>query len=393
MARQWRAEGHRVSVLTCFPNHPTGVVPQPYRRRRYLKEEVDGLEVHRVWTYATPNRGFIRKILSHLLFSVMAVLQGMPKLERPDVVVCSSPTLFSAFSAWLISRLFGSPFVMEVRDLWPAAIVELGVLKEGSPAVRALESLEMFLYRQAAKVVVVTHSFREVLVGRGVPPEKLTVITNGVDPERYRPGPRANDFRSQVGLGDAFVVLYAGAHGMSHALHVILGVAREMAVTAPDCRFVFVGDGAEKDRLVRQVEEWGLENVLFLPSQPAERMPAVYTSADVCLVPLRKVFLFSYFIPSKMFEILACARPIVASLDGEAAAILRDSGGAIVVPPEDGVGIAAAIEQLRADSKLADEMGRRGREYVLKHFDRRELAGRYLTLLMAAASQGGGRPS
>ena len=379
----WKAAGHDVSVVTCFPNHPTGVVPESYRGRRYMREVVDGVTVHRVWTYATPNKGFVKKTLSHLFFTIMAVLQGLGRVTRPDVVVTSSPTLFSGLAGWFMSRWFKVPFVFEVRDLWPAAIVALGMLKEGSLPVRLLEKLEMFLYRRAARVVVVTHAFKDALVARGLPADKVVVITNGVDPQRYIPMPIQTDFRAELGLKDEFVVQYAGAHGVSHALHVLIDVAKVM----PDVHFLFVGDGAAKDDLIHRVQSQALTNVTFVPSQPKQRMPEVYATADVCLVPLRNIQLFETFIPSKMFEIMASGRPIVASVAGEAANILRDSGGAIVVPPEDSDGIAAAIRSLQRDATLRAELGAKGRAFVMEHYDRKQLARRYLAVLEQACAQ------
>lgn len=384
MAREWRAEGHRVSVITCFPNHPTGVVPPSYRGRRYLLEDMDGIEVHRVWTYATPNKGFLRKTLGHLVFPVTAIAQGLPRINRPDVVLTSSPTLFSGIAGWFLSRRFRVPFILDVRDLWPAAIVELGMLKHGSLPVRLLEGLEMFLYRQASRVVVVTNSFQETLARRGLPPEKVHVITNGVDPRLYSPQSTDNGFRSELGLSGKFVVQYAGAHGISHALHVLLEVARAV----PEAHFLFVGDGAVRDDLIEQAKQMDLGNVTFAPSQTKERMPEVYAAADICLVPLRDVPLFETFIPSKMFEIMACGRPIVASVAGEAAGILQASGAAVVVPPEDAPAIAQAIRALQSDHERRSSLAAAGRSFAVANYDRRQLARRYLAILRSVAGEG-----
>jgi len=223
--------------------------------------------------------------------------------------------------------------------------------------------------------------------GRSLPPEKVAVITNGVDAETFRPDAAAAPvIRATHGIECPFVVLYIGAHGISHALSRILEVAATFR-DEPDVCFVFVGDGAEKQLLVRRAGERGLSNVRFLPSQPRETVPAWYATADVVLVPLRDIPVFDTFIPSKMFEILACERPIIGSVRGEARRILERSGGAVVVDPEDVDGIAQAVRTLRADAGLRERLGQNGGAFARTEYDRRVLAERYLSLLETTCQQ------
>jgi glycosyltransferase involved in cell wall biosynthesis len=213
------------------------------------------------------------------------------------------------------------------------------------------------------------------------------VITNGVDTERFVPDLEAGRrIREQHGLVDAFVVLYIGAHGISHALSAVLDAAKRFEQT-PGVRFVFVGEGAEKQKLVQLASKLGLPNVTFLPSQPRDAVRGWYNLADVVLVPLRNIPLFETFIPSKMFEILACARPILASVRGEARAILERSGGALVVDPEDVDAMVCALERLRNDRALRERLGRAGRTFALAEYDRRALAQRYLSILTDALAE------
>jgi len=379
MGREWVARGHEVTVVTNFPNHPTGVVPEAYRGRAFQIEEVQGLRVVRCRTYATPNRGIAKRTLGHLVFMVQAVLQAAPQLRGNDVLVASSPTLFAVVAAWLISLRLRVPFVFEVRDLWPAIFVDLGVIRN-RPVIYLLERLELFLYQRARAVVTVTRAFTRDIARRGIAEAKLHVVPNGVDLEAFQPGPPDLALRRRLGYGDELVVLYCGAHGISHALARMLDVAARLR-DDEQIRFLFVGDGAEKEMLMARARELGLDNVRFHDSVPREEVPALYRSADVCLVPLRAVPLFRSFIPSKMFEILACGRPVLASLEGEAAEILRQSGAGIVVPPEDVDALSAALVRLAADPALRTELAARGRPYVAEHFDRRKLAGRYLEVL------------
>jgi glycosyltransferase involved in cell wall biosynthesis len=376
MAKTWVAEGHQVVVVTGFPNHPTGIIPPNYRGKRYMVEEMDGIEVHRNWVYATPNEGFIKKTAGHISFMLSAVFQSLLRVGRPDVILVSSPTFFSVFAAWFYSKWKRVPYVFDVRDLWPAAIVELGVLKN-KLIIKTLETLELFLYRQAHHIVVVTESFKEDLVKRGIPADKVTFIPNGVDTNFFRPLPKVNATALKHGLHEKFVVAYMGAHGISHALENLLKVADRFRAT-PEVLFLFVGEGAAKAKLVSLAKEMDLPNVCFLTGQPKSSMPELWAAADVGVVPLKRVELFRGFIPSKMFEILAAERPVVASLEGEAAAILERSGGALLVPPEDVDRLETAIRDLYQDRTRAIRMGKAGRQFVSRFFSRPNLARTYI---------------
>lgn len=384
LSRAWTELGHEVCVITGLPNHPTGRISPEYRKVTFRKEHRDGVEVWRNWLYATPNEGFIKKTLSHLSFMVSSAVLSTPRLTGVDILIVSSPTFFSVLTAWFMSRTRGIPFVFEVRDLWPGIFIELGVLKN-PVIIRLLESLEMFLYRAAARVVVVTDSFGDHLRARGVPAAKLATITNGVDGTFFTPVARDERFRREQELA-GFVVLYIGAHGISHALHRLLDAA-ELTSDDPDICWVFVGEGAEKAQLVSTARTRGLANVRFFAGQPKELMPAWYAACDVAVVPLRNIPLFDGFIPSKMFEIMACGRPIVGSVRGEARRILQASGAALTIDPEDARAIAAAVRQLKADPAMASRLGAAGRQFVLANYDRKELAGRYAALLESVVNR------
>ena len=381
-ARAWVRGGHAVSVITAFPNHPLGRIPPAYRGRWWATEWLDGIRVLRCWLYAVPNRGVGRRGLDHLSFMLTAIAFGLPRLGQVDVVLASSPTLFSALAAWLMARLRRVPFVMEVRDLWPEAIVGLGLMRPG-PGVRVLAALAQFLYQQAALVVLVTEAFAEHLVAQGVRREKLAVIPNGADTRLFSPAADGSGSRAALGLDGRFVVAYIGSHGLSHGLGAIL----DAAARQPQVTYLLVGDGADRARLLAERDRLGLDNVVMRPSVDKAAVPGLYAAADVCLVPLRDVAVFEAFVPSKLFEMLAAGRPVIGAVRGEARDILARSGGALLVEPERGDQLAEAVDRLRADPALRAELARRGRAFAEQHYDRDTLAARYLELLRTVVGQ------
>jgi glycosyltransferase involved in cell wall biosynthesis len=389
LAQQWLSMGHQVQVVTCFPNHPTGELYPGYASRLYMHEKLDGIDVHRHWTYITPNKGFAKKTLGHISYLPAALLLSNRHLANPDVVIGTSPTFFAAMAAAATGLRHRIPFIMEVRDLWPAIFVELGILRNPL-LIRWLERLELALYRRATRIVTVTEAFRQNLIERGVPAEKVSTIRNGADLEFWQPKEASVELRQRLGLQGRFVVLYIGAHGISQALGRILESAQQLREHS-QIRFLFVGEGAEKEQLVRQARQAGLENVQFLDPVAKDAVKEFYALADVCLVPLRDIPLFETFIPSKMFEVMAMARPIIGSVRGETADILRQSGGAIVVGPEDSNAIAEAILHLYDHEDQAHAIGQRGHGFVVENYSRCSLATVYLDVLNAAIEEYRGR--
>jgi glycosyltransferase involved in cell wall biosynthesis len=380
LAAAWADAGDEVTVLTGMPNHPTGVLPPRYRRAIRRLEQRDGYRVVRTWLYATPNEGVLRKTLSHLSFMVSSVLLGGRACGAADVVVVSSPTFFSIGSAWLLARRKRARLVVEVRDLWPAIFVELGVLTS-RPLIRLLERLELAAYAAADQVVVVSDGFRANLIGRGVPADKVHTIRNGAALDEFRPAAADPALRARLGVRPGgCLVLYAGTHGISQGLP---GVADAAALLRRESiQFAFVGEGSDKPRLARRVAELGLDNVTIGQAVPPCDVPGLLAAADICLVTLRDVPLFATFIPSKVFEYLAAGRPVIGAVAGEAAQLLAEAG-AIVVPPEDSAALAEAVRSLAADPARRAAMRRQGRGYVEQFFDRAALAREYRKILHA----------
>jgi glycosyltransferase involved in cell wall biosynthesis len=386
LAAAWAAGGDAVTVLTGMPNHPTGILPTEYRGSIRRRERRDGYRVVRTWLYATPNEGMARKTVCHLSFMLTSVLLGGLACGRADTVVVSSPTFFSIGSAWLLARLKRARLVVEVRDLWPAIFVELGVLTNRR-VIRILERLELAAYAAADAVVVVSDGFRANLIGRGVPPGKVHTIRNGVTLTEFARDATADPaVRARLGAGPGdCLVLYAGTHGISQGLPEVADAAA--AVADQPVRFAFVGEGADKERLRGRLAELGLSNSTMLPGVPHEEVPALLAAADICLVPLRDVPLFGTFIPSKMFEYLAAGKAVIGAVAGESAQILREAG-AVVVPPGDSGALAEAIRQLAASPQRRADMAARGRSYVEQFFDRTVLAREYRKILDVRGGDG-----
>lgn len=372
-ARRWAETGHDVQVITGFPNHPDGVIREGYRGRKRTAEKVDGYEVIRTWLYATPNSGFAKKTLGHISWALSSIALGRKLVRRPDVVVVSSPTFFSIFSAWAYAKRYRVPFVLEIRDLWPGIFVELSVLTNRQ-IIWLLERLELWAYHQADLVVVVTEGFKEDIVSRGIPANKVEVITNGVDLEHFSPGPPDPSVRASLGAdaGNALIV-YIGAHGISQGLTTLV----DAAALLPETTVVaFVGDGSDKPATVDHAVALRASNVRFHDPVPKDDVPDILRSADVLVVLLRDLPLFETFIPSKIFEFLATARPVVGALAGESAEILLAAGG-MVVPPGNPTALAEAIDA----SLRPGVTGSTGATYVSENYDRRVLADRYAALI------------
>jgi hypothetical protein len=383
-ARRWARAGAKVTVVTTQPNFPIGKVFPGYRNRLVHREWIDGVETIRVWTYITANEGFARRTLDYMSFMVAGFLVSL-FLPRPNVIVSTSPQFFTACAAYVLSLFKRRPFVFELRDLWPDSIIAVGAMRE-STAIRALKRLEYFLYRKATRIVSVTNSFKSVLSGNGVPPDKIAVVRNGADLKGFTPGPKPDDLVEKHGLTGKFVAAYIGTIGMAHGLGTILEAAERMRANSA-VAFVLVGDGAERAALQQRAQERGLDNVIFAGAVGKDEVVRYWRLADAALVLLRDRPVFRHVLPSKIFEAMATARPIVLGVLGESAALLDAAGAGIVIPPESPEGLEQAVTKLAIDAEAANAMGRRGRRFVESEFDRDKLAAQMLEELRSVAAE------
>lgn len=358
--------GHRVTVLTTVPNYPTGIVPLQYRGRVLQEEDLDGVRVVRVWSYISANKGFLDRILAQLSFGCLAPLFGGKAIGRPDVIIVESPPLFNVIAARILAWLKHCPFIFWVADLWPEAAVQLGVLRNRA-LIRLAEWLEWSTYRRAGLIWAVSEPLRNLLIGRGLAPENIFLLTNGVNTKMFRPLPQAQA-RAELGWDNRFTLLFAGNHGLLYSLETIFEAAEQIRDDT-GIRIVFVGDGVKKEELVAYAQRRGLTNVTFLDSVPHEQIPELLAAADACLISLRKMPMAEMALPVKMLEAMACARPIVLAGDGEARRLTKETGAAICVEPEDANALVSAICYLREYPDLAGSMGQHGRALAETRFD------------------------
>jgi len=383
LSRYWARDGNEVTVLTGFPNHPTGVVPPEYRkkfRRLVAREKTGGVKVIRTWLLPFPNRKTYERILNYSSFCFSAACTGI-FTERPDVVIASSPQLLVGLSGWWVARRKGSRFVLEVRDLWPESLKAVGVGSEASLVYRALARIAGFLYRKADQIVVVTSAFKDHLVQHWrVAPEKISVVENGVEAELFSPRTESN-LRMELCAEGKFVVSYVGTMGNAHGLQTVIEAAERLQSVAPQVLFLLVGEGAEKQQLVSMARSRGLTNLRLVDQQPRERIPAYICASDACLVLLKKSDIFKTVIPSKMLEFMACARPVILGVQGQAQQILENAQAGICIEPENSSALAQAVLRLADNEQLRETLGRNGRRHVLQNFSRRQSATAYIEVL------------
>ena len=392
-ARAWQAEGHDVTVITGFPNHPAGIIYDGYKLRPYQREVVDGVKVIRTYLYPAPNKGILKRCLNYSSFMASAALAGCFAGRKIDVVIATCPQLLVGVAGWFISRKRRVPFVMVVRDVWPEALVAVDA-RINRVFYGILNRIADFLYRRADKIITVTSGAQRVIMRHGVPKSKLEKIQTGIYSDVIRPqtpDPQTRQILLEIvgeesfppsaaNEDDAVIISYVGTHGMAQKLSTVLEAA-DLLRHDKRIQFTLIGNGADKENLVCQKEEMGLHNVHFLDQMPQDQALKCIAASDMCVVPLRKADLFLDTIPSKMYEIMACARPMLLGVDGEARELLEVAGGGLFFEPENAQALANAITRLADDAHLRERLGENGRKHVAEHYDKSMLAQRYLDIL------------
>jgi glycosyltransferase involved in cell wall biosynthesis len=370
-ARYLAAQGQRVTVITSPISYLTG------KERAAAGAAIEGVTVLRAATTRGLHRSFLHRLLNFFVFTLSSFFIGL-RVKEVDLVWGSTPPIFQAVTAWLLARLKRVPFLLEVRDLWPAFAVEVGVLRN-PVLIRASQWLERFLYRRADRLVLNSPGFEEHVRARGG--RAISVVPNGADAAMFDPAANGAEFRQRHGLpAAAFVVVYAGAHGLSNDLGVVLQAAEQLRDDA-HITLVLLGDGKDKPELQAQAARQKLTNVRFLPPLAKTDMAQALAAADACLAILKPVKLYATVYPNKVFDYMAAARPVLLAIDGVIRQVVEEAGAGIFVPPGDPRALAQAIRRLAADPAKARSMGHAGRVYQEIHFDRNQLAQRMLSLM------------
>lgn len=378
--RRWVEQGEEVTVITCAPNFPRGKVYEGYRNRLYQTEWIDGIKVIRVWTYIAANKGFFKRTLDFISFSVSSFLAGL--FQRADLIVATSPQFFTALSGRTLSWWKRTPWVMEVRDLWPESIKTVGAKKDNL-FIRYFEGEERRCYHSARKIVVVTDSFKTKLIQRGISPEKIDVVKNGANRALFQPLPKDEALLWELHLEGKRIIGYIGTHGMAHKLDFILRCAKSLEEDSK-YHFLFIGDGAEKEHLLALKEQLGCRNVTMLGSVPKTEVKKYISILDVCLINLRKSPLFTTVIPSKIFENAAMEIPLLMGVEGEARDIVEHYGAGFCFMPEDEADFKAKLYALEDEASY--QKCKEGCRKLAADFDRKVLADKMLGILQSCVN-------
>lgn len=367
VSKELISRGHQVEVLTAFPHHPHGIIPEEYKGKFYMYEDWDGIPVHRSWIYPSPKGSFWKRLASYFSFTFSAFYSLM-KAKPTDVIICNSPPLFLGITGYLGAKMKRAKFVFNVADIWPESAVELGILKNKS-FIRLAEWLERFLYKKSWKIATATEGIKEYMIRKGKDAADVFLLPNGVNTETFKPITKDESLLSEIGIQGKKVFMYAGALGYAQGLDSVLEAALLLKDKQPDAHFLFVGDGQEREKLVQMKEDLGLDNVTFYGSVPVSEMPRMFSIADFSVVSLRNIELFKGARPSKIFPAISSGVPVLYCGDGESAAILEEYNCGKIAPPENPEGIANTISELM---NIADDeyqaMSENGRKLAIEQY-------------------------
>lgn len=385
--REWVRLGETVTVITCAPNFPKGKVFSGYRNALWTTEHMDGIRVIRVWTYITANEGFLRRTLDYMSFMVSAIIASL-WVKKVDVVIGTSPQFFTVCAAYITGLLKHSPWVFELRDIWPASIKAVGSMQEGF-LYRQLEKLELFLYRKANHIVALTQAFKRELITRGVDPNKISVITNGVNLNLFSPQKKDLRLVSRLGLEGKFVAGYIGTVGMAHGLETLIEAAAVIQnhPHGQHIRILILGDGARKRALQQLAIQKRLENLLFIDTVEKRQVPTYWALLDVAIIHLKEDPLFEKVIPSKLFEAMAMGVPILHAVRGESTNMVNEFRVGKTIEPDNSNALASEIQWFSSNPEQLLQMKNSSLTAAIQ-YDRTVLAKAMLAILSRTALSG-----
>lgn len=379
-AKEWVEAGAEVTIITCFPNFPQGKVYEGYKNKLREVEEIDGMRVIRVWSYMSANQGFIKRTLDYVSFAFMASLFGI--FEKADIIVATSPQFFTSWSGWFLSLIKRKAWIFELRDLWPESIASVGAMKKDGNMYKFLEKIELRLYKSAVFVIPNTPAFKDNLISRNIPAEKIHVIPNGADLKLFDSTRKNSELKDQLGIKEDFVVGYIGTHGLAHSLDFIVESIGK--ADFQNIHFLFIGDGAEKQKVRAIAESNKLKNVTFLDPIPKEQIADYLALIDASLVPLKKSDTFKNVIPSKIFEACAMGKPIILGVEGQAKEIIDEFGAGVHFEPENSNEFIEAVNKIKDDIELYKAISQNALK-LAKAYDRKVLAGEMLEVIQSKA--------
>jgi glycosyltransferase involved in cell wall biosynthesis len=384
MARELVRLGHEVEVVTAMPNYPQGSIWPPYRQRLYLRDEWEGVTVHRVWLFAATGAG-LKRVLNYLSFSVMSVI-GLFRAGRPDFIFAESPPLTIALPAVAFSVWWRRPMILNIADLWPDSMREMGLMRPGL-SLSLAEWLERWAYRRASFINAVTEGIRRTLIERKyVPAAKVLFLPNGVDTELFRLHPPDIALAASLGLASKKIIVYAGTLGLFQGLDVAIEAFEQLQHTDPDAVLLFLGGGSDKARLMKKTQQRRLANVLFLDPQPIEYVARIYSIAIAGFASLKNLPLFEGARPSKVFPIMSSGKPVVYSGAGEGARLIVEANAGVVTAPENVNELTEAFRLILRGPALAVRMGANGRRYVEERLSWSQVVGAWLEQFVGPSS-------
>lgn len=368
VSKELLKRGHQIEVVTAFPHHPKGVIPDEYKGMFYMFEEWDGIPVHRSWIYPSPKGSFWKRLASYFSFVFSSFYSLLVKAKSTDVIICNSPPLFLGITGYVAAKLKRAKFVFNVADIWPESAVELGIVKN-KQFIKMAEMLENFLYKKSYKIAGATEGICDYMVRKGKKPEDVFILPNGVNTDFFQPMPKDEELIASLGLTGKTIFTYSGNFGYAQALDSILRTAAIVKETNPNAHFLFVGDGPEKEMLHALKDELNLDNVTFYGSVPLSEMPRIFSITDYSVVSLRNIELFKGARPSKIFPALSTATPVLYCGEGESASILETDACGKIAPPENPEGIAKAIDELmQLSSEEYETMQTNGRDLAMREY-------------------------
>ncbi len=387
-SRYWTGKGNMVTVISGMVHYTTGNKADKWKGKFIFEEKEDHVSVIRTYVSGQYSKGFLGRLWGYFSFAFSSSIAAFKLKNCPDIIIATSPSLFVGITGIIASLRFRRSLVFEVRDLWPESAIETGVLKNKT-IIKMSYWLEKYIYKKAKAINVLTPAFKQALISKGVPSEKIWLIPNGADFDLFIKDKKSVDIRMKYGWTDKFVVLYMGAHGVANNLQQLIQAADQMQKELPQVLMVLIGDGMEKAGLINMVQEKGMQNVSFIPSQPKEKIKDFVYACDVGIAVLKKVEIFKTVYPNKVFDYMACSKPVILGIDGVVRdMVVNQAKCGIYCEPENAREIIEVIKTYLHSPDLRKQHGENGFNYVRNNFNRAVLAGNYLANLSKLVASG-----